>query len=303
MPIVRLHEVWVTLRPTGTIAQIVLSSPVTRTAARDLLAVLATTAAVTFVAITTMALIAAGAVGGPSIALLGLIVAGISVPGVVRRGRNRRRRRLRQQVGDPATVSGVWRQLLAAAWRARDQFADVVAQDDGSPLMERLADHQVHVDAALARCGTLARDGAALAEQLRGYRVRRLRHDLSAERARAPAGRRAQALAEQLAEADSLATHVRELHDGLEAQVQDLRSAAWRAAALRTDRAADGDPSIAELLIDLEHLRDALATVDDLERSATGPSSAEPRRGARHRAADDAGAARPATQTGRRYDV
>lgn len=246
---------------------------------------------VAVVAIAAMTLIAAGATGATSMAMLGLLVAGIALPGVARRGRGRRRRRVRRRVGDPQAVSGVWRQLLAAAWAARDQFATIVEDADGSVLLERLAGHMVHVDAALARCGELARDGELLAQQLRGYHVRRLRRDLRSERARHPTGDRAQLLAEQIAEADRLAAHIRTLHDRLEAQVHDLRSAAWRAAALRTERAGHVGSAVEDLLVDLEHLQDAVATVEDLERSATVVDT-------RH-----AGTTRPAARVGRRYDV
>ncbi|CAN5900212.1 hypothetical protein BH23ACT10_BH23ACT10_10510 [soil metagenome] len=251
---------------------------------------LAMTVAVTVAAVGTMTAIAAGVDGARFAVVLGLVVVGIAVPGAARRGGQRWRRRLRRQVGDPATVTGVRRQLLAAAWAARDQFAQLVDDHDTSPLLERLADHQPHVDAALARSGTLARDAEMLSQQLRGYRVGRLRRDLHSEQARDPHGRRARSLADQIAEADRLAAHVQMLHEQLETQVHDLRSAVWRTAALRTTAADDGS-AVADLLVDLEHLHDAMVTVENLEQSATVVDTS------RSDTAD------PASSVGRRYDV
>ncbi|MBW3604073.1 MAG: hypothetical protein KY460_04005 [Actinobacteria bacterium] len=247
-----------------------LSSPVTGTTARDLLAVLAMTTAVTVVAIGAMTLIAAGAITAPvSLAMLAAIVAGVALPGVARRAVRRQQRSLRHRVGDPRSVTGVWRQLLDAAWTARDQFAHVVDDPGGSVLMERLAAHQAHIDAALTRCGTLARDGELLSRQLRGYHVRRLRRDLRREHTDDPTDRRARTLADELAEADRLAAYVGALRERLEAQVGQLRSAAWRAAALRADHPDAGRSTVQDLLVDLEHLREAMGDLDDLERSVT----------------------------------
>lgn len=247
-----------------------LSSPVTGTTARDLLAVLAMTTAVTVVAIGAMTLIAAGAITAPaSLVMLAVIVAGVALPGVARRAFGRQQRSLRQRVGDPRSVTGLWRQLLDAAWTARNQFAHVVDGSEGSVLMERLVAHQADIDAALTRCGALARDGELASRQLRGYHVRRLRRDLRREQTDDPTGRRARMLADELAEADRLAAHVGALRERLEAQVAQLRSAAWRAAALRADHPDACGSAVQDLLVDLEHLREAMGDIDHLERSVT----------------------------------
>lgn len=247
-----------------------LSSPVTGTTARDLLAVLATTTAVTVVAIGSMTLIAADVISAPvSLALLAAIVGGVALPGMARRALGRQQRGLRHRVGDPRSVTGDWRRLLDAAWTARNEFAHVVGDHDDSVLMERLAAYQAHIDTALTRCGALARDGELASRQLRGYQVRRLRRDLRREHTDDPTGRRARMLADELAEADRLAAHVGAVRERLEAQVRQLRSAAWRAAALRGHRPDAYEPSVQDLLVDLEHLREAMGDLDDLERSVT----------------------------------
>lgn len=269
-----------------------LGSPVIGNTARGLLVTLATITAVAVVAVIAMTLIAAGAVGGrSSIVVISLVALSVIVPGVVRRRGERHRRRLRRRVGDPAAVSGVWRRLLAGAWAARDQFATAAGDTGSSPLGERLADHQSVVDATLERCGSLARDGELMARQLRSFRPRALRRDLRSEQRRDPSGARARALATQVEEAERLAAHVRAVHDTLEAQVHDLRSAAWRAAALRTAQTDDRDSALRDLLIDLVHLREAMETVDAAEQPVTVVDTG-------HRVPT-----RSASPAGRRYDV
>lgn len=187
------------------------------------------------------------------------------------------RRRLRRRVGDPLTLTGDWRRLLADAWRARDEFSVAVDSYAGSPVGERLAGHQVLVDAALEHCGDLARSGHRLLLQLKGFHPRRLRRDLLLERRRDRNGARATALARQLDDVAHLRDEVARLQLRLEHHVHDLRTAAWRAATLRTATVADGvagtgtasEAAVTELLEDLEHLEAALTEVDE-------PSSPRP---------------------------
>lgn len=261
----------------GTISKIVYGSRVTGGTARDLLVTLTTTIAVALVAIVAMVMIATGVTAaGSSVAVIGLLALAVMLPGVVRRRSGRRRRRLRRRVGDPSTVSGVWRRLLAGAWAARDQFATVVDELAPSPLADRLADHQSAIDATLERCGSLARDGELMARQLRGFRARRLRRDLQHERRRDRHGPRARALASQLEEVDRLTAHLKAVYARLETRVHDLRSAAWRATALRTDRADDDDSALEDLLVDLTHLREAMQAVDLMEQPRTVVDSDHP---------------------------
>ena len=241
--------------------------------------VLAAIGAVLIAAVVAM-LAVAGNVSAAVLALVGSLV--LATPRVSRRLRARDRRRLARSVGDPAGLTGAWRRLLAGAWTARDQFSDAVAAFEPSPLRDRLAEHQPVVDAALERCGRLARDGDALARHLRGFRTRRLRYELGVEQRRDADGPRARALADRLDEVERLAAQVDAVHRRLEAQVHDLRTAAWRARALRAQPATDDDAALADLLADLVHLRDALVEVDDPTPTTTdrpddrsaGPSSA-----------------------------
>ena len=239
-----------------------------------------------------MALVAADAVVDPmTVVVLAGAIAAFGVPCAVRRRRTRHRRRLRRVVGDPNALTGAWRQSLAAAWTARDQYASAAAADGSSPLWDRLAAHQAVIDAALERCGVLARDGDLLERQLRGFRVRRLRRDLRAARWRDPGGVRAQQLEARLAEVDRLSSCIHEVHTRLELQVHDLRTAAWRATELRTRPAVDADEGLADLLADLTHLREALDEVDVPSRSMSDVDTGHGARGS------------PASAGGLRYDV
>lgn len=244
-------------------------------------------------AVLIASLVAMLAVAGRGSAAALTLVASLMLmaPRLTRRGRERDRRRLARSVGDPGALTGAWRRLLIGAWTARDRFTDAVAAFEPSPLRDRLAKHQPVVDAALERCGRLARDGDALARQLRGFRTRRLRYDLGVARRRDAEGPRAQALTDRLAEIERLAAQVDRVHGRLEAQVHDLRAAAWRVTALRSDSATEDDEALADLLADLVHLREALDEVDDAARSAPGPVDR------------DATGARSASAAGSRYDV
>jgi len=224
---------------------------------------LGATMAVAVSGVIAMTFVADGAVVDPTVlVVLGGAAVAIGVPGAARRRRTRHRRRLRRVVGDPAALTGVWRRSLAVAWTARDQYAAAAAADGSSPLWDRLADHQAVIDAALTRCGVLARDGDLLGRQLQGFRARRLRRDLRAARWRDPHGPLAQQLEARLAEVERLDACIRTVQARLEAQVHDLRTAAWRATELRTRPAIDADDGLADLLADLTHLREALDEVD-----------------------------------------
>lgn len=224
---------------------------------------LGTIAVVTVSGVIGMILVAAGDVFDPMILLvLGCVAVAIGVPGAARRRRTRHRRRLRRVVGDPAALTGVWRRSLASAWTARDQYAAAASADGSSPLWDRLADHQAVVDAALTRCGRLARDGDVLGRQLRGFRSRRLRRDLRAARLRDPHGERTAQLEARLAEVERLDACIRDVQTRLEAQVHDLRTAAWRATELRMRPVIEQDDGLADLLADLTHLREALEEMD-----------------------------------------
>jgi hypothetical protein len=239
-----------------------------------------------------MAFVAADATVDPMVlVVLGGVVAVLGVPGTARRRHGRHRRRLRRLVGDPAALTGSWRQSLVAAWTARDQYATAAAADGSSPLWDRLADHQAVIDAALERCGVLARDGELLDRQLRGFRVRRLRRDLLVAQVRDPGGLRAQHLRTQLDEAERLGTCIREVQARLEVQVHDLRTAAWRATELRTRPAVEADDDLADLLDDLIHLGQALDEVDAPPHPLPDVDMGHGLRG------------NPASAGGRRYDV
>jgi len=239
-----------------------------------------------------MALVAADAAVDPMmLVVLAGAAAALGLPGATRRRHSRHRRRLRRVVGDPAALTGSWRQSLVAAWTARDQYAAAAAADGSSPLWDRLADHQAVVDAALERCGVLARDGDLLDRQLRGYRVRRLRRDLLAAAWRDPRGLRAQHLRARLDEAERLGTCIRDVQARLEVQVHDLRTAAWRATELRTRPAVEADDDLADLLDDLIHLREAL---DEMDAPPHPPPDID---------TDHVVRGNPASTGGRRYDV
>lgn len=242
-------------------------------------------AVVTVLGVIAMTLIAAGAVGDPTVlVVLGCVGVAVFVPGAARRRRSRHRRRLRRVVGHPSALTGVWRRSLTAAWTARDQYAAAASVDGSSPLWDRLADHQAIVDAALTRCGVLARDGDLLERQLRGFRSRHLRRDLRAARLRDPHGARARQLEARLAEVERLDACIEDVRTRLEAQVHDLRTAAWRATELRMRPVVDIDDGLADLLADLTHLREALEEMDaaphsmphvDTDHDVTGtPTSA-----------------------------
>jgi hypothetical protein len=269
-----------------------MRSPVSGGTTRDLLVMLGAIMVVAVSGVIAMAFVAGGAEVDPAILVVlgGVAVAG-GVPGAVRRRRTRHRRRLRRVVGDPAALTGIWRRSLAAAWTARDQYATAAASDGSSPLWDRLADHLPVIDAALARCGLLARDGDLLGRQLQGFRARRLRRDLRSARWRDPHGPRTQHLEARLAEVERLEACIQQVQARLEVQVHDLRTAAWRATELRTQPAVDADEGLAELLADLTHLREAL---DEVE----GPPHTLPDVDSGH---DVPGA--PASAGGLRYDV
>jgi hypothetical protein len=278
---------------TGTIAQIVMRSPVNGGTARDLLVMLGAITVVTVFGVITMTLVAAGAVADPTVlVVLGCVGVAVFVPGAARRRRSRNRRRLQRVVGDPAALTGVWRRSLAAAWTARDRYAGAASADGSSPLWDRLADHEAVVDAALARCGVLARDGDLLERQLRGFRSRHLRRDLRAARLRDPHGPRARQLEARLVEVERLDACIRDVQVRLEAQVHDLRTAAWRATELRMRPVVDTDDSLADLLADLTHLREALEEMD----AAPHPMPAVD-------TGHDAVGSPPASAGGLRYDV
>lgn len=183
---------------------------------------------------------------------------------------------LRQQVGDPATLTGRWRTMLATAWRARDEFVAAAARRGDSPLHERLTDHNATVDVGLQRCGELAHHGQHLDIQMRALRVRRLRAQLLVEQRRQPTGPRAVALAQRIHDATALVAEVRAVQTALEAQVHRLQTAAWRATSLSGAELLPGDDADAvdDLLDDLEHLRVALAEVEDVERVMHRPAAA-----------------------------
>lgn len=250
--------------------------------------------AITAVAVSgviAMSVVAAGAAIDPSmLAVLGVVAAAVVLPGALRR-RTSYRRGLHRRVGDPASVSGGWRRALASAWTARDRYAEAAADDGSSPLWERLADHQPAIDAALERCGALARDGDLLAHQLQGFRPRRLRRDLRVARRRDPRGRRAHALAGRLAEVERLEACVHSVQARLDAAVHDLRTAAWRATELRAHRVAEHDGALGDLVADLVHLRDALDELDAPPQALTDVDTT-------HVAVD-----LTASPAGRRYDV
>jgi hypothetical protein len=269
-----------------------MGSPVSGGTARDLLVMLTVTATVAVTGVVAMAFVAAGVVIDPSsLAVLGAVAIAAGIPGLARRRRTRYRRRLRQRVGDPAMVSGVWRRALAGAWSARDQYAAAVAEP-ASPLWERVAEHQSVVDAALERCGALARDGDRLTRQLQGFGARRMRRDLRVARWRDPKDPRTQVLATRVADVEQLERRIRTLEARLDAQVHDLRTAAWRVTELRTHDAVEPDDGLADLLADLAHLRAALEEVD------TPSSQRRPDVDGAHDVADAS-----ASTAGRRYDV
>lgn len=251
-------------------------------AGRDLLVTLVALASVTTGGVAAMVVVDSGVVVhmlavdvGGALDLLGWVLLGGGVataawlPGVGRRRRARARREFVDRVGDPARLSGVWRRLLADAWAARDQFAGTIAGWDDSPLAERLGDHQHMVDAVLEQCGALARSGDDLVRQLRRFGPRRMRRDLWIEQWRDADGDRAQALGARIDDVERLRAQVRRLHGRLEAQVHDLRAAAWRASALRSGQHADHDATLDDLLADLAHLREALVEVDQPPQAAT----------------------------------
>lgn len=204
-------------------------------------------------------LAAAAAVAGPFVAFGVLMTVGQAASW----RSARERRRLRRRVGDPLVLSGDWRRLLGAAWAARDDYVGAVAAHAASPVGERLRGQQPIVDAALERCGELARCGDQLFGQLRQFRPRRLRRELVLERRRDRNGARAQTLARQLDDVARLRADLRRVQLELEDQVHDLRTAAWRASTLRSGTTAEPDPALGELLDDLAHLREAL---DEVER-------------------------------------
>lgn len=173
------------------------------------------------------------------------------------------RRKLRRAVGDPLNLAGEWRRLLGDAWAARDEFATAVAGYAGSPIGERLAGHQMVVDATLVHCGELARSGHRLHMQLKSFRPRRLRRDLLLERRRDRDGHRAAALTRQLDDVEHLRAELDGVRVQLETQVHDLRTATWRAATLRSGAAGAPDVALDELLEDLGHLEAALAEVSE----------------------------------------
>jgi hypothetical protein len=114
------------------------------------------------VAITTVAMTLMVALAAESIAALlalGVGLFGIAAAAVGPWRAGLHRRRLRHRVGDPGVLQGEWRRLLAAAWRARDDFARATAELGSSPLRDRLAGQQYAVDSALEHCGALARNG------------------------------------------------------------------------------------------------------------------------------------------------
>lgn len=179
----------------------------------------------------------------------------------------RARRRLRRRVGDPSSLATPWRPLLAAAWSARDGYAAAVAEREPSPLRDRLAEHQQAVDAGLERCGTLARCGHDLQDQLRAFRRRRLQAELLVARRRDPDGPRTAALARRLDDADRLRDDVERARLQVEEVVHRLRTVTWRATTVEAADGHDGDP-VDAVLDDLAHLRAALADVADVERRA-----------------------------------
>ena len=266
----------------GTIGAIVFGLDGSGGAGRDLLVTLVALTSVTTGGVAAMVVVDAGGVGsllavdlGGALDVLGWVLLGGGaaaaawLPGVARRRRARARRDLVDRVGDPARLSGVWRRLLAAAWTARDQYAATIAGWDDSPVAERLGDHQHMVDAVLEQCGALARSGDDLALQLRRFGARRMRRDLWIEQWRDAEGDRAQALGARIGDVERLRAQVRQLHSRLEAQVHDLRAAAWRASALRSGQNIDRDATLQDLLVDLAHLREALVEVDQPPQAAT----------------------------------
>jgi hypothetical protein len=172
------------------------------------------------------------------------------------------RRRLRRRVGDPLTLSGQWRRQLAAAWAARDEFAAAIVAHGASPIGERLADHQMVMDAALERCGELARRGHRMHGQLRAFRSTRLRRDLLIERHRDRHGERAAALARRLDDVARLRAELDRINLQLEEQVHDMRTAAWHASTLRLEDADEPEVALTTLHDELAHLRAALREVD-----------------------------------------
>lgn len=230
------------------------------------------------VALASIALLAVGGMwvltvrtagGLVPLVMIAALGAGAALPGAMQWRREHQRRRLRARVGDPSAVSGPWRRLLAGAWVARDQYAAVVAEMVSSALWERLAGHQLVVDDALEQCGALARDGDLLARQLRAFHARRLRRDLRVERRRDATGRRASQLAARLDDVDRLEAHIRDVQQRLEARVHDLRTAAWRVAAVRSGHADEREPAVRDLICDLDHLAEALRETADPQWSTT----------------------------------
>jgi hypothetical protein len=208
------------------------------------------------------------AIAADSWLIVGAVVAALVLSEGLSRGRVARWRaalvrwRLRRRVGDPHTLNGHWRRLLTAAWAARDEFTATVAAYGSSPLGERLADQQMVMDAALERCGALARRGHRLLAQLRAFRTARLRRELLVERHRDRHGDRAAALSRRLDDIARLRAELDRIQLQLETQVHDMRTAAWTASTLRLDDTDETDPGLGELLDELAHLREALREVD-----------------------------------------
>ncbi|HSK90019.1 MAG TPA: hypothetical protein VK875_01780 [Euzebyales bacterium] len=222
-----------------------------------LVAIVVSTVAV-MAGIATGSLLVAMAIASP---LFGFVV--LMTGGRLARWRAARdRRRLRRRVGDPVALGGDWRRLLAAAWIARDEFAAAVTLDASSPIAQRLAGQQLVMDAALERCGDLARRGHRLTSQLRAFRPRRLRRELLLEYRRDRNGVRAVALQRQLDDVDRLRDDLRGVRVQLEEQLHNMRTAAWRASTLPTHAVDEPDAAMDELLDDLAHLRAALAEVE-----------------------------------------
>jgi len=220
-------------------------------------------AAIVSAAVLLMVAIAANSWIPVAVAAVAVVLAGGRPTGRAARVRAAiERRRLRRRVGDPSALSGQWRRLLMAAWAARDEFSGTVATYGRSPIGERLADQQMVMDAALERCGALARRGHRLLAQLRAFRVARLRRELLVERHRDRHGHRATALTRRLDDVARLRAELDRIQLQLEEQVHDMRTAAWRASTLRFDETDAQDPALSDLLDELSHLRAALREVD-----------------------------------------
>lgn len=191
---------------------------------------------------------------------------GAVVAGILRRGR-RRMRPGRERI-DPFTLGEPWRLRVREALNARTRYETVVEAMPAGPLRERLAEIGLRIEAGVAECWRIAKQGNALGQGLRLVGIGEIRAAVASAEASGAARTdpRVAALRAQLASAERMATTAADADGRLKLLSARLDESAARAIELSLGAGTDADlvglgSEVDEVVDQLESLRLALGEV------------------------------------------